>query len=109
MVASERKLDEEKGDHKVTFTLTVALAFPTGKLMYCFKKHVGFPSRSWHSIKLHRYYKGEVLQTVIIFLKSTQCLHILMRKNVRFNIDLIGEIGRGGISQPKRKLGEIVM
>lgn len=32
MVASERKSDEEKGVHKVTFTLTVALAFPTGKL-----------------------------------------------------------------------------
>lgn len=29
MVASERKLDKDKGDHKVTFTLTVALAFPT--------------------------------------------------------------------------------
>ena len=32
-----------------------------------------------------------------------------MRENVRFNTDLIGEIGRGGISQPKRNLGEIVM
>jgi len=26
----DKKLDKEKGDHKVTFTLTVALAFPTG-------------------------------------------------------------------------------
>ena len=37
MVASETKLDKERGDHKVTFTLTVALAFPTGKLYVLFK------------------------------------------------------------------------
>lgn len=29
MVVGEKKLDKEKGDHKVTFTLTVALAFPS--------------------------------------------------------------------------------
>jgi len=31
MVVTEKKLDKDNGDHKVTFTLTVALAFPSGE------------------------------------------------------------------------------
>ena len=52
MVVGEKKLDKEKGDHKVTFTLTVALAFPSG--MCCIKILI-FEILNFRDIKLHRF------------------------------------------------------
>ena len=43
MVVGEKKLDKAKGDHKVTFTLTVALAFPSGMChikIYCMTLYI---------------------------------------------------------------------
>ena len=36
MVIVDKELDSTKRDHKVTFTLTVALAFPSGELFFVY-------------------------------------------------------------------------